>query len=127
MDLRYDLKSGVETFAGAAVAGAARNILTSHPANPVPRANWYLDAGTVLGGLLVEGLGVMTNSRALHELGEGVLAPGFAYATADVTQTIRQALANKAASTPSGGTGAAAGYTFAPPPAYSGALSDSGF
>ena len=94
--MRYDLKSGAETFAGAAVAGAVRNVVTSHAANPVPRTNWYVDAGLIAGGLLIEGAGVMTRSRALHEMGEGVLAPGFAYAAGDVTQLIRNRMAASA-------------------------------
>ena len=121
--MRYDLKSGFETFAGAAVAGASRNIVTQHPANPVPKTNWYFDAGAILAGLAVEGLGVATRSRALHEMGEGLLAPGFAYATADATQLIRNKLAAKAAagSTPAANFVQIGGGGAAPQPSYAGA------
>lgn len=95
--MRYNLTTGFETFAGAAIAGATRNIVTQHPSNPVPRTNWFVDGGILAAGFLAEFLGAQTNSRAMHEIGEGFLAPGFAYAVSDLTQLGRNQMAKNAA------------------------------
>lgn len=124
--MRYDLKSGFETFVGAAVAGATRNVVTQHPANPVPRTNWYVDGGLLAAGLLTEFLGAQTGSRMFHELGEGLLAPAFAYTTSDLVQLGRNQLVKNAASAPAGAgsTAATGAVNFA---ATGAALSDAGY
>ena len=95
---KLDYKSGFETLVGAVAIGAARDIVTQHPANPVPKTNFVFDAIGIAAGLGIEGLGLATRSRALHEIGEGVLAPSYAYAAADLTQLGRNKLATKATS-----------------------------
>ena len=95
--MRLDYKSGFESMVGAVAVGAVRDIVTQHPANPVPTTNLWFDGIGILAGLGVEGLGLVTKSRALHEIGEGVLNPAYAYASADVTQLIRNKMATKAA------------------------------
>ena len=95
---KLDYKSGFESLVGAVAIGAARDIVTQHPANPVPTTNFVFDAIGIAAGLGIEGLGLATRSRALHEIGEGVLAPSYAYAAADLTQLGRNKLATKATS-----------------------------
>ena len=122
--MRYDLKSGFETFAGAAAAGVARNMVTNHPSNPVPRTNWFVDGGILAAGLLTEFLGAQTNSRALQEIGEGFLAPGFAYTVADLTQLGRNQLAKPAPVAWTGTTSGAASTQYVGAGA---AVSDAGY
>ena len=120
MDLRYDLKSGFEEFVGAALAGTTRNMVTQHPANPVPKTNWFVDGGLVAGGLLLELAGDAMRMPLVSKIGQGALIPGFAYASADLVQMGRNYMANKSATTPAATTTAA--YTMAPAltPSYAG-------
>jgi hypothetical protein len=120
MDLRYDLKSGFETFVGAAAAGSVRNVVTQHPANPVPKTNWFVDGGLVAGGLLLELAGDAMRMPLVSKIGQGALLPGFAYSTADLVQLGRNKLAANAASATPNTAAFTMAPAFAPAPSYGG-------
>jgi len=98
--MQLDYKSGFESLTGAVLAGVARDIVTQHPANPVPTTNLWLDAAELVAGGGLELLGAATRSPAIEKIGRGMLFPAYAYAAADTTQFIRNKMATTAAATP---------------------------